>query len=46
MIPPIHQVIKAIDQPYRPTKPIIKVKTASAPSNFADYLNEAIAKLK
>jgi len=45
-VKPIHQIIRLIDQPYRP-KPIIKVKTdKSATSNFADILNQAIAKLK
>ncbi len=45
MIKPISQVIKAIDQPYRP-KPT-KVKTVkSAPSNFADYLAAAIKAIK
>lgn len=44
-IKPIHQIIRLIDQPYRPK--IIKVKTVkSAPSNFADYLADALKAIK
>jgi hypothetical protein len=43
MISPAHQVIRLIDQPYRPIKSIVKVKASNQQSsNFDDILQQEI----